>query len=305
MDCELLIVGGGPAGLSAALYAARGGLKTLLLEKAAIGGQAVMTADIENYPAVKAASGIELAMTMREQAEAFGAVIEDGNVTHIDFENKTVTTDDGVVRSARALIIASGANARPLGVSNEQSLLGRGVSYCATCDGGFFRGKDVVVVGGGNTAVEDALYLAKLCHKVYLVHRRNELRASAVLSDRVKASEVEILWDSVVTELHAEKRLTGVTVQNVKTGESGELAVSGIFVAVGQAPQNDLFKKDMLDEQGYVVTDDAMQTAYEGVFAAGDIRKKTLRQVVTAAADGAIAADSAVKYLSLEKKPKA
>lgn len=295
---DLVIVGGGPAGLTAAIYGARGGLKTLVLERAAVGGQAALTAEIENYPAVQAASGFMLCETMRKQAESFGAEFLYEEAAEIGFEDKTVRTTGGKSLQYRALILAVGASARPLGVEGEKELIGRGVSYCATCDGGFFRGKTVAVVGGGNTAVEDALYLEKLCKKVYLIHRRDALRASSVLAERVKSSEkTEILWDSVVTGLTADKKLSAATVSNVKDGSVREVLLDGLFVAVGQKPSTAFLPCELLNESGYIECNAKMETKYEGVFAAGDAVEKSLRQVVTAAADGAIAADSAIKML--------
>lgn len=296
---DLIILGAGPAGLTAGIYAARGGLHSVILESKAVGGQASLTAEIENYPGFKSISGFELTSLMQAQCEGLGIefVYDNPENVSLDGEIKCVETAYSGTLSAPALIIASGAVPRPLGIERESALIGGGVSYCATCDGAFFRGKPVAVVGGGNTAVEDALYLEKFASEVYLIHRRDELRAGAMLSDRIKSSGVKIIWDSVVTELTGENKLQAVTVKNVKTGELSSLAVNGLFVAVGQRPATEWIKGLALDG-GYIVTDEDMRTDLPGVFAAGDVRKKSLRQVVTATADGAIAAENAIKFLN-------
>ncbi len=296
---DLIILGAGPAGLTAGIYAARGGLRAVVVESKAVGGQASLTAEIENYPGFKSISGFELTSLMQAQCEGLGVefVYDNPENVSLDGETKCVETAYSGTLSAPALIIASGAVPRTLGVERESALIGGGVSYCATCDGAFFRGKPVAVVGGGNTAVEDALYLEKFASEVYLIHRRDELRAGAMLAGRVKSGGVKIIWDSVVTELVGENRLQSVTLKNVKTGELSSLAVNGLFVAVGQRPATEWIKGLALDG-GYVVTDEDMRTELPGVFAAGDVRKKSLRQVVTATADGAIAAESAIKFLN-------
>lgn len=296
---DLIILGAGPAGLTAGIYAARGGLRAVVVESKAVGGQASLTAEIENYPGFKSISGFELTSLMQAQCEGLGVefVYDNPENVSLDGETKRVETAYSGTLSAPALIIASGAVPRTLGVERESALIGGGVSYCATCDGAFFRGKPVAVVGGGNTAVEDALYLEKFASEVYLIHRRDELRAGAMRADRVKSGGVKIIWDSVVTELVGENRLQSVTLKNVKTGELSSLAVNGLFVAVGQRPATEWIKGLALDG-GYVVTDEDMRTELPGVFAAGDVRKKSLRQVVTATADGAIAAESAIKFLN-------
>lgn len=302
MKYDVAVIGGGPAGLSAALYAARGGLNVALIEKGGIGGQASLTAEIENYPGFDKISGFELTMQMQNQAEHFGAefIYDDvikmelkGSVKRIFLSNSTVET--------KSVILCMGASARKLGIKNEKELIGNGISYCATCDGAFFKGKAVAVNGGGNTAVMDALYLERFAKEVYLIHRRQELRATSVLKDRLKESGVKVLWDSVVTELNGEKKLESLTVQNVKTNEISTVAVNGLFVAIGQIPASELAVEVEKDESGYIVTNEDMETNIDGVFAAGDIRQKTLRQVVTACADGAIAAESASCYLSSNK----
>lgn len=296
---DLIILGAGPAGLTAGIYAARGGLNAVIVESKAVGGQAALTAEIENYPGFASVSGYELVSLMQAQCEALGvSFVFDAPVTlSLDGGVKRVDTAYSGTLEARAVILAMGALPRTLGIERESELMGGGVSYCATCDGAFFRGKPVAVVGGGNTAVEDALYLEKFASEVYLIHRRDALRADAILADRVKNSGVHIVWDSVVTALEGDKKLQSVTLKNVKSGDTSSLAVNGLFVAVGQKPATEGLTGVELDG-GYIVTDSEMRTSLPGVFAAGDVRKKTLRQVVTAAADGAVAAESAIKFLN-------
>ena len=296
---DLIILGAGPAGLTAGIYAARGGLNAVIVESKAVGGQAALTAEIAKYPGFAPVSGYELVSLMQAQCEALGvSFVFDAPVTlSLDGDVKRVETAYSGTLEARAVILATGALPRTLGVEHESELMGGGVSYCATCDGAFFRGKPVAVVGGGNTAVEDALYLEKFASEVYLIHRRDALRADAILADRVKNSGVHIVWDSVVTALDGDKKLQSVTLKNVKSGDTSSLAVNGLFVAVGQKPATEGLTGVELDG-GYIVTDSEMRTSLPGVFAAGDVRKKTLRQVVTAAADGAVAAESAIKFLN-------
>lgn len=296
---DLIILGAGPAGLTAGIYAARGGLNAVIVESKAVGGQAALTAEIENYPGFASVSGYELVSLMQAQCEALGVsfVFDAPVALALEGDVKRVDTAYSGTLEARAVILATGALPRTLGVDRESELMGGGVSYCATCDGAFFRGKPVAVVGGGNTAVEDALYLEKFASEVYLIHRRDALRADAILADRVKNSGVHIVWDSVVTALDGDKKLQSVTLKNVKSGDTSSLAVNGLFVAVGQKPATEGLTGVELDG-GYIVTDSEMRTSLPGVFAAGDVRKKTLRQVVTAAADGAVAAESAIKFLN-------
>lgn len=296
---DLIILGAGPAGLTAGIYAARGGLNAVIVESKAVGGQAALTAEIENYPGFASVSGYELVSLMQAQCEALGVsfVFDAPVALALEGDVKRVDTAYSGTLEARAVVLATGALPRTLGIERESELLGGGVSYCATCDGAFFRGKPVAVVGGGNTAVEDALYLEKFASEVYLIHRRDALRADAILADRVKNSGVHIVWDSVVTALDGDKKLQSVTLKNVKSGDTSSLAVNGLFVAVGQKPATEGLTGVELDG-GYIVTDSEMRTSLPGVFAAGDVRKKTLRQVVTAAADGAVAAESAIKFLN-------
>ena len=296
---DVIILGAGPAGLTAGIYAARGGLNAVIVESKAVGGQAALTAEIENYPGFESVSGFELVSLIQAQCERLGVAFVYDNPVNVSLDGniKSVETAYSGVLEARAVIIATGAMPRTLGLPRESALMGGGVSYCATCDGAFFKGKAVAVVGGGNTAAEDALYLEKFASSVTLIHRRDALRADAILAKRIAESTVKVAWDSVVTQLNGENKLSSVTLKNVKTGELGDLPVSGLFVAVGQTPATEGLKGVELDG-GYIVTDEEMHTSLPGVFAAGDVRKKTLRQVVTATADGAIAAESAIKFLN-------
>ena len=303
VDYDLIIIGGGPAGLTAAVYSARAGLKTAVIEGLVTGGQAAITERIENFPGHKSINGFELCENMRMQAESLGVAIIYGQVvsTLLTGKIKEINIDSEII-TARAVILAMGAKPKMLGIENEAGLTGRGVSYCATCDGAFYKDKDVMIVGGGNTAAEDALYLSRLCKKVYIVHRRDELRADKVSADRIKSDpKITILWDSVVTKLTADKRLTGATVMNLKTGVITDVACEGLFMAIGQNPATDIIKdcaKIALNEGGYILTDAHMRTKVKGVYAAGDIRNGVLKQVVTACADGAIAAATAAQYLN-------
>ena len=296
---DVIILGAGPAGLTAGIYAARGGLNAVVVENRAAGGQAALTAEIENYPGFSSVNGFELTEFMRRQCENAGAQIVYETVTAVIPEGdvKRVETTSGTLE-AKTLIVATGAHPGKLGIANEDEFTGRGVSYCATCDGAFFKNKPVAVVGGGNTAAEDALYLKKFASEVWLIHRRDALRASAVLADKVCDGGINVLWNSVVTRIEGDDRLQSVTVRNVKTGEESTLHVNGLFVAVGQKPSVEFLDGIAADDKGYILTDDEMRTNLDGVFAAGDVRKKPLRQVVTAAADGAVAAESVIKYLS-------
>lgn len=297
---DVLVVGGGPGGYTAALYAARSGLSVAVLEKLSAGGQMATTSVIDNYPGFPdGVDGFELGQLMEQQAQKYGAETVYGEVTEVDLlaEPKIVRSSEGDF-AGRTVILATGAYPRELGLSGEQELRGKGVAYCATCDGMMFRGKTVVVNGGGNTAVEDALYLSKLCAKVYLVHRRDQLRASAVYRRALDEQGVEILWSSRVTGLRKEKRLTGIELEDVKTRERRELACDGIFVAIGRVPDTALFSGQIeLDPAGYIAADESCRTSVPGVFAVGDVRTKAVRQVVTAAADGANAAHFAEEYL--------
>lgn len=298
---DLMIIGGGPAGYTAALYGARAGLTVGLMEKLAPGGQMGTTDMVDNYPGFpEGINGFELAMKMKAGAERFGARTISAEVTGLELSGdiKTLQTPKEVYK-ARTVILATGAQPRELGLPRERELRGKGVSYCATCDGMFYRGKTVAVVGGGNTAVADALYLSRLCEKVYVIHRRDKLRAPQIQQQNLEmAGNVEFVWDSIVKELRFEERLTGLVTEDKNTGECRELSCAGVFIAVGQVPETDLFKGQIrLDEAGYVSAGEDCRTNIPGVFAAGDLRAKPLRQIVTAAADGAVAATAAQEYL--------
>ncbi len=286
---DVIIIGGGPAGLSAGIYSARGGLKTAIIENKSIGGQAQTAHEIQNYPGIKAIGGFDLCYAMMEQCSSFGVDFAFDKITACDLKNKKITLESGNELSAKFIIIATGASPRKLGVENENRFLGKGVSYCATCDGAFFKGKTVAVIGGGNTAVEDALYLEKLAKKVYLVHRRDALRADKILCERLEKSTVEVIWDSIVQNLDGNDNLSQMTLKNVKTDTLTTVSVDGVFVAVGQIPESNLFDEVQKTSSGYIITDEKMRTNIDGVFAVGDVRDKALRQVVTACADGAIA----------------
>lgn len=299
---DAVIVGGGPGGYAAALYCARAGLSTVVLEKLAPGGQMGLTAQIDNYPGFdEGISGFALGDKMRKGAERFGAKTQVTEVLSLQLEGaeKQIETADGTILG-RTVILATGARAKGLGLPGEEALAGRGLSFCAACDGMFYRGKTVVVVGGGNSAVGDALLLSRLCQKVILVHRRDTLRASRVYhKPLLEAENVEVRWNSTVTQLLQDIRLTGVRIKNIVTGEETDLTCDGLFISVGRAPATELVKDQLtLDPAGYVVADESTRTNLPGVFAVGDMRTKALRQVVTAAADGAVAAHYAEAYLT-------
>ncbi len=298
---DIIIVGAGPAGLTAAIYARRASKSVLVLEAKAWGGQIINTPDIENYPVVAHISGVDFANQLYEQAVALGAEVRLEKVTGLEDlgETKKLRTTQNEYE-AGAVILATGSENRKLGVDREQELTGRGVSYCATCDGNFFRRKDVAVVGGGNTALEDALYLADLANKVYLIHRRDSFRGEEATVARLREKEnVEFVYNSNVTALLGEKRLTGIEVTNKLDGSVRSIELKGLFVAVGRIPENEGFKNLIeVDASGYAVAGENCHTKVPGVFVAGDNRTKELRQLVTAAADGAMAATEAVKYLN-------
>lgn len=298
---DIIIVGAGPAGLSAAIYGLRAGKSVLVLEKGSYGGQIINTPEIENYPGIKKVSGFEFATNLYNQASDLGAEVIYEPVTAIEPGDnvKKVITDKNVYEG-KTIILATGAKNRRLGIDREQELTGAGVSYCATCDGMFFRGKDVAVVGGGNTALEDALFLTNYCRKVYIIHRREEFRGEKRLLDALKEREnVEYVLNSNVVCLKGETKLTAVRVREKNTGEEKEIPVSGIFVAIGQEPENKIFE-DIIqtDEKGYIVSGEECQTNVSGVFTAGDCRTKSVRQLTTAASDGAVAALKACEYIS-------
>ena len=299
---DILIIGGGPAGYTAALYAARAGLDTAIIEKMSIGGQMALTDIIDNYPGFEeGVEGFTLGMKMQAGAERFGAKTLYAEVTRADLagEVKRVVTTDGVC-FARAVVIATGADPRTLGIPGEERLMGKGLHYCAHCDGRFYKGKEVMVIGGGNTAAADALYLSHLAAKVTVVHRRDTLRATKIYHDPLmKAENVEFLWDSAVENYTVDGRIQGARVKNLKTGVVTEVACDGIFVSIGRKPNTALFSDQLeLDPVGYIVADETTKTGIPGVYAVGDVRTKALRQVVTAVGDGAVAVHFAEEYLA-------
>lgn len=303
-EYDLLIIGGGPAGLTAGLYAGRSMLKVRLFEQQVVGGQAAITDHIENYPGFpEGISGFELTDKMREQAEKFGVELDLAEVTAVDFSGpvKKVVASSGEY-SAKAVIISSGVRPSRLDAQGADALTGRGISYCATCDGPFFRDRKVMVVGGGNSAVEEAIYLTRFASSVTIVHRRDQLRADKIVQERAfKNEKIDFLFDSVITAVSGDAAVSKVTVKNVKTGDEKEVAVDGIFVFVGNIPNTEIFDgKIELDGQGYVLTDNTLMTSVPGVFAAGDVRQSTLKQVATAVGEGALAAVSAEKYIEAQ-----
>jgi thioredoxin reductase (NADPH) len=300
-DVKVLILGSGPAGLSAALYAARGNLEPVVLTGMELGGQASLTNIIENYPGFPdAVGGQELSDLFQKQAEKFGARVEYDTATDVDLSERPfrVKTYNGEYR-AETLIIATGAQATHLNVPGEKELTGRGVSYCATCDGWFFKEKDVVVVGGGDSALEESLFLTRYAKSVTIIHRRNSLRAGVILQQRVFSHpKIKIIWDSVITEIIGEEKVTKVMINNLKTGETTELPVDGVFIFIGHIPNTQMFADTLnLDERGYIKTDITLSTNLPGVFVAGEAGDPNFRQVITSAGMGAAAAMQAIKYL--------
>ena len=299
---DMIIIGGGPGGYTAALYAARAGLNTLVLEKLSAGGQMALTHQIDNYPGFEdGIDGFELGEKMQRQAERFGAQTEYAEVFRVDLtaQPKMVETSEGIFRG-RTVVLATGANPRELGVDGEAALVGRGVAYCAACDGMFYRGKTVVVVGGGNSAAADALLLSRIAKKVILVHRRDSLRATKVYHQPLlQAENVEFAWNSQVVELLHGEKLTGVRIRDVHTGEEREIACDGLFVSVGRKPATAFLEGQVaLDASGYIIAGESTETNLPGVYAVGDLRTKALRQVVTAVADGAMDVHAAEEYLA-------
>ena len=298
---DVIIIGGGPGGYAAALYAARANLSTMVLEKFSPGGQMATTDIVENYPGfVDGINGFELGMQMKQGAERFGVKSKMKEVKSVNLvSNPKIVQTAKDTFEAKTVILATGAFPRELGLPNEGDLRGRGVSYCATCDGLFYKGKTVVIVGGGNTAVADAIFLAKICEKVYLVHRRDELRASKTYMEALEKTEnIEFVWSCEVVEIMAEQFVTGVKVKSRKDDTVTEIACDGVFVAIGNIPNTELIKGQVeLDEAGYVLADETTRTNIPGVFAVGDMRQKPLRQIVTAVADGAVASKFAEEYI--------
>ena len=299
---DMVIIGGGPGGYTAALYAARAGLKVVVLEKLSAGGQMALTSQIDNYPGFpEGVDGFALGESMQQGAERFGAETELAEVTKLDLNAnpKVIETSEGTFYG-KTVVISTGASPRNLGLAEEQSLIGRGVNYCAACDGMMYKGKTVVVVGGGNTAAADAMLLSRICEKVIVVHRRDTLRATKIYHQPLmEASNVEFRWNSAVSGLEADGRLNGVVIRDVNSGEESVIQADGVFVSIGRKPATDLVKGQLvLDEGGYIIADETTRTNIPGVFAVGDVRTKALRQVVTAVADGANAVHFAEEYLA-------
>lgn len=300
---DVAIIGAGPGGMTAAVYAGRAGLKTVVFERATVGGQMAYTNELENFPGFEKTTGFDLAMLLDKQMRAFNATYVNEDIKEIKKfgDNFEITTSNGTY-IALTVILALGASPRNLGLESEKRLRGLGVSYCATCDGNFYRGTDVAVVGGGNTAFEDALFLANLCKKVYIIHRRDEFKAEKILQDRVgKTENIEIITNSVPVEITGKFEVDGIRIEN-KDKETRDIPVQGVFVAIGTVPNSDIVKDFVdLDNYGYIKTNKEMETSVHGVYAIGDVRDTVLRQVITACADGAIAAQSAGRVVT-EKK---
>ena len=301
---DTVIVGSGPAGLTAGIYAKRAGLEALIIENTPVGGGQIATTDrVDNYPGLLGINGMELGMKFREHAEKLGCEFKDGQVVSVDdrVSSKVVKLESGEEIETKTVILALGADHSRLGVPGEDELRGKGVSYCATCDGAFFRGKEVAVIGGGDVALGDAIYLSKFVKKVYLIHRRDQFRGAKSLADEAASKEnVTFLYDTVVTNINGSEKVTGVETLNKKTGEKGTLAVDGVFIAVGTTPNaNGISGLPETDEKGYIKAGEDCATSIPGIFAAGDRRTKKLRQVITAAADGANAVTSVQDFLKI------
>ena len=301
---DMVILGGGPGGYTAALYAARAGLDTVVLERLSAGGQMALTSQIDNYPGFpEGIDGFELGMKFQEQAEKFGAKTEYAEVRGLELHSdpKVLHTSEGDFL-ARTVVIATGAGPRKLGLPDEERLTGRGVHYCAHCDGMFYRGKTVAIVGGGNSAAAEALYLSRVAKRVLLIHRRDSLRATKIYHEPLKnLSNLEFYWNSAVTELIGDERLRAVRVKNLLSGEEEELQIDALFVSIGRKPATDLVAGQLELENGYIAADESTQTSIPGVYAVGDIRTKALRQIITAASDGANAAHHAEAWLSEQR----
>lgn len=298
MDFDVIIIGAGPSGLTAGIYAVRSGLNVAVIEKQFAGGQIANTESVDNYPALLNISGFDLSVKMLEHAEKLGVKMIYDNVVKTDFTGdiKKVITESKNELTAKAIILCAGATPRKLGLIKEDKFIGRGVSYCAVCDGAFYKNKNVVVVGGGNTAVSDCMYLSKFATAVHLVHRRDKLRASKVEINKLVNGGVVIHYNSIVTDIIGEDKVTAVKLQNVIDKSESNIEVDGIFVAIGQIPSN-IASEVARDDYGYIIANEDMKTNIEGVFVAGDVRSKKVRQVITAASDGAIAAEMANEYI--------
>lgn len=298
---DVVIIGGGPAGYSAALYCTRSAMSTLVIEKLSAGGQMATTGIVENYPGFEdGIDGFDLGEKMQQQAERFGAQTKYASVESVDLQSqpKVVHTSEGNIL-AHTIMIATGAYPRELGLPQEMNLRGRGIAYCATCDGMMYKNKDVIIVGGGNSAIADALYLEKICKSVTLIHRRDTLRASKIYERQLANSNIHFIWNSRIKEILSDKKVTGAIIENLLTKETQMVEAQGIFVAIGRVPDTMIFKDQLaFDKQGYIIADETCQTNVPGVFAIGDVRVKPLRQIVTAVSDGAVASKFAEEYLA-------
>lgn len=303
MDFDLIIIGSGPAGLAAAIYAARAELSFAVIERSPVsGGQVLLTYEVDNYPGLPGISGSALSEEFRKHCDKLGCrfiVDEVEKITRNSDKTFTIKCEETGEIHTKTLIACTGASHKSLGVPGEEELAGMGVSYCATCDGSFFKGRDVAVIGGGDVAVEDAIYLSRICRKVYLIHRRDEFRAARTLVTRARGLDnIEFVLSSAVEEIVGEDEVTAVRVKDLKSGKTSSIEVGGVFIAVGIAPNSELFGElAELNDAGFIITDDECATAVPGMYAAGDVRTKSLRQIITAAADGAVAVTGAIKYL--------
>ena len=303
---DVIIIGGGPAGYTSALYTARAGFDTLVIEKFSAGGQMTQTTQIDNYPGFdEGVDGFTLGFKMQAGAERFGAKTMQTEVLSVELKDKikTVSTADGTLLS-KTVIIATGAEHKHLGLENEENLIGKGVGYCATCDGMFYKNKTVAVVGGGNSAAADALFLSKICEKVILIHRRDTLKATKIYHEPLmKAKNVEFILDSIVTEILFDEMLNGLKIKNIKTDEESKILCDGFFISIGRSPETSIFKGQLdIDEFDYIIADETTKTNIDGVFAVGDVRTKPVRQIVTAVADGASAAHYIEEYYTTKGK---